>query len=132
MNEIILNGVSLEEIRKQQNSLHQAGTKFISDQLALVQDMMEDLEGKSLEYAEGVAKSIEDILDQVLTVSSVTGVQYDLDYYDNRLSNTIDMLVDESGEGWKDFWKKFPKLSSLHEQLQDMENTVSNWNSSSC
>lgn len=144
MEDTIINGVSINALKKQRESLRQGATKFISDTIdeatKYVQEILDinkaaeddDEYVIDFERVEELAKKATELLEAADLVADVANVEYCIAYnepYDsgNAMSDRLEYC--ESFNLWEDGKNK--ELKALYAQLQDMEHKAYLWNSSS-
>lgn len=135
--EILINGVSLAELKKQQQAIKKDASKFISDNIDKVQQLVDTIVNSDDVDHEVLAKEALEILENVQLVSNVSGVEYNIPYNSewDRDSDTMSTKISEAetedgerkfdyyGSGW---------IADLYGALEDMEYTVEKWNRSYC
>ena len=140
MNDIIIDGISINELKKTKAALQQGASKFISDSISQVQEIVKERLVTATNYgeAEAAAKEALALLENAQLVSGVSGVSFFLPYYeeygsygdDDILSRMIDNIDrDITGAFYGASKGTVAKLYSL---LEDMESTTRDWHSSTC
>ena len=141
MKDIVLAGVSLSELAATKLRIQPAAAAFISDSIDSVKSMVRAIERDAETAAESetevdkdalqaVARDALMLLEQVELVSGVAGIEYDLPTYrysERRLSSILDDTSVMAGS-----WRNPDDLYRLYDKLTDMENTVEQWNASTC
>lgn len=152
MQEIIIDGVNLNEMKVKHDVLQaemaaargkirQGASKFIADSIEKVKKFVEEILGEDDDELEDMqeidfrAEQAVELLKAAQFVSEVSGVSFDLPYYDRqaeyypdgtpysrRLEESDNTLVSEWGEA----------VSKLYNLLESMESDVSDWNTSYC
>lgn len=139
MQDIILNGVSITELKKQKELIQKDAAKFISDSTERVKEIVSSIvEEDDSEVAETLAAEAIEILDNIGVVSGVSDVEYYFDYRDEYarcdsediLSKKLDELFEGKDMSWEDMRKL--KVYSLQGHLEEMESTVRAWCASNC
>lgn len=149
MTDIIIDGVNLNELKvqydalaKQQvemrKSIQKGASKFIADaikdaKVLLEQIVSADEEDEEKIDLETVSAQALELLKNAKFVSDVSGISYDLPYYDRQSDYFPDgelytSQLEESIFGYQDS-ESFQELWGL---LEDMESEVSEWNTSYC
>lgn len=137
MEDIIINGVSINDLKEKKAAIQQGASQLISDSIdnatSLVQKLLDTGEGID---QEAVAKEALEQLEVAALVSGISGVTFMLPYYEeygHYESNEIySMQLDEAEHieiSWK---KKDSNLWKLHQMLESMESDARDWHSSMC
>jgi len=144
MSGIILNGVSIDELRKQKTAIQKDASKFISEAVSKAQRLVSEILEMSEEAAyddagpldtdkvEALAKEALTLLEDAELVSNVSGVEYYLPY--NEPYGDCDALSSrlEDCEGLDVYGsEKLSAIAGLYSQLESMESKSYMWNSSS-
>lgn len=138
MEDIIINGVSINDLKAKKAAIQQGASQIISDSInkagALVQALVETDDG-SIDQNAVAAEAVEHLQVAEL-VSGISGVTYMLPYteeyggYDR--SDVYSCQLDEAEHiqfSWRD---KGSPLYQLYSLLEDMESTACAWHSSTC
>lgn len=139
MSDLILGGINITELRKQQQVLRKEGSVYIAegirDATALIESILGADEESTKEEIDEAAEKATEILKNIRIVSGVTGVEYFLphatsygDYYDEK-PFTIAL---ESADLEFSPYSATDALGRLYSVLEDMESTVRDWNTSYC
>ena len=139
MSNIFLNGVSLDELRKQKTLIQRDASKFISDNIASAKELVYSLKhAEDTANFEKIAKQATALLRDVQLVSGVSGVDY-LIPYNNEWGDSYsddDVMTDVLEEVAESFGIEYYGVDSpfddLHDLLEGMEYDVRQWNSSNC
>jgi hypothetical protein len=138
--DIILNGVSISELKKQKQAIQRDAAKFIAEttnSVKVIVDKIVESEDKSeIETLSG--KALE-MLENINVVSSVSGVEYFFEYrneygdysHSDIASCRLEEKLDEFDVSWKDK-KGLEKMFDLYNIFQNMETDVAAWNTSNC
>lgn len=128
MEDIMLNGVSVQSLVETRKNIKQAAAKFISEGIekvtGLVQLIVDSKEDTDMAAADQYAREALKILESVDVVSGVSGVTYYLNYYEEYsgscgiLSRMVEDVELDS--------------SDLYYMLEEMESTSRGWHSSTC
>lgn len=137
MTDIVLNGVSITELKKQRALIQKDASAFIAqglkDVAVLMQSIKEAVEVPKDEVIdeEGIdaaAAQAKQILENIQIVSGVSGVTYYLPFYeeygynDEKPYSSILDNADLSSD----------QIDALYGLLEDMESDSRNWHSSQC
>ena len=132
MNEIILNGVSISELKRQQALILKDAAKFIADNMVVAQKLMQEvLDADTAEIAAEKAKEATEILKNISIVSDVSSCKFYLPYnteYDSE--NVFSVKMTNMME--EDIAFDIPELSALYETLESMEGDSSFWHAFNC
>jgi ferritin-like metal-binding protein YciE len=142
--DIIINGVSIEELKKQRKAIQQGASKIISDSIEAATKLVgEIMESESKDQALTLAQEALEHLETAEVVSGVSGVTFFLPFYEEygRYDNTEilssileqEHLDEEEVNENVDFsWQDKNSLYALCEKLQSMESDSRAWHSSMC
>ena len=151
MNEIIIDGVNLSELKVEYDalaakqaevrvSIRQGSSKFLADKTSEVDKLIAELkEVETKEEAENVAKQLIEVLKVVQFVSNVSGVSYSIPYYHRQgdyfpdgtpISYLVENGYIESLDDWDS--NSDPIIYQLFSLAEDMESEVCEWNTSYC
>ena len=138
MEEIIINGINLNELSSQINSIREESSRLIGDNIELAKSLTKDLvKSNNKEEIEELASKAHLALQKASFISAVSGVQFDLPYnssysgyYDDETISA--MLEDSDNELLNDLFNKNIELKNLLNLSYDMEYQSKHWNSSVC
>lgn len=143
--DIVINGVSIEELKKQRQALQQGASKVISDNIEAATKLVHEImKSESKEDALKLAEEAYEHLDTAEIVSGVSGVQFFLPFYeeygpyehDDILSSILsqDYVDDEDdvNDNVSFSWQDKNALYKLYQKLENMESDSLAWNSSMC
>ena len=129
-NEIILGGVKLSEVKALKEAMQKDAVKFVADGVEegtkLVAKILEA--ENSCEVQSLVDKATE-IFENVQLVASVTGVLYDIPYYEEYgydSDEVMSMQLENVSDEWNVDFRK------LFKTLEHMESNCRDWYSSTC
>jgi hypothetical protein len=145
MTDIVLNGVSITELKKQKVLIQQDAAKFIAngikDATTLLVSIIESFESDETidrDEIEAAASAAVEILENVDLVAGVSDVEYYLPFFseysdDRAFSNRLEELdrVDEVLDG-EYLWRNEGPIGRLYGVLSNMENKSKVWNTSYC
>lgn len=144
---IVIDGIDLTELQqkmyalqKEQNDLRskikQGSSKFISDGIEQGKKLVQELlEAESQEQVDDLARQALKVLSDTKFVSDVSGISYELPYYDRQsdyypyghpFSRQIEEDDNETG------FMESDDVCALYSLLEDMESDVSDWLTSYC
>lgn len=138
MEEIIINGISLNELQKQINSIRQESVQLIADNLALAQDLTREIvESTNKEDIESLATKAYAALRKANFVSNVSGVEYDMPYNSSyngyHDEDTLSAMLENSeNEVLRSLMKENQDLRDLIDLAYSMEYQTQAWNASFC
>ena len=132
--DIIINGVSINELKSQRAAIREGASKLISESIDLAKSLTQKLiDAENKEELEKLAAEAYEALETADVVSGVSGVTFYLEYYDEYGDNSGIMsrklecsendLVTENWEG---------NVSKLYDLFDNMESQSRDWNSSNC
>ena len=134
--DIIINGVSINELKKQRDSIRQGAAKIISENI----DIAKELTKKLVESTDKVeikswAKEAYEALDNANVVAGVSGVSFLLPFYEEYGSyeseEIFSSLLEESdNEVLKEVWDD--SVNQLYNLFYNMETQSRDWHSSRC
>jgi hypothetical protein len=143
--DIIINGVSIEELKKQRKAIQQGASKIISDSIEAATKLVHEImKAESKEDALKLAEEAYEHLDTAEIVSGVSGVQFYLPFHeeygrhehDEILSSILsqDYVDDEEdvNENASFSWQDKNALYKLYNKLENMESDSLAWHSSMC
>lgn len=137
MRDVVINGVSINALKKQREDLREGASKFISEVIeqatAYVQAIIESDDANLID---DLAEKATELLKEAELVSSVSGVEYYLPYsepYDDNAETLSYGLENCDNELFSVYYgnSRNVLVDRLHDQLQTMENASYLWNSSS-
>lgn len=136
--DILLNGVSIAELKKQKALIQKDASAFIADGIKeatnIIRGIVEDAEGEEEvdpAVTEKYAKMAIEILDNVALVSGVSGVTYELPYSEDGYYNETPLTIALENAGLEAYGD-VQFINDLHNTLEDMEYNSRNWHSSRC
>lgn len=141
MKDVVVNGISMLELKKQKEALQKGASAFIATAVKEALEMFNTLEQMSadeVDEAKALVVQIKDKLEQAQLVSGASGVAYYLPFheewgYDEKpLSARIDDAGEENEDGALTALSDSEEISALYGLLEDMEYDSKQWNSSSC
>lgn len=144
MNDIVINGVSIEELKKQRAAIQQGASQIISDSIdAATKIVGEIMKAESKEQANALAKEALEHLETAEVVSGVSGVTYCLPYteeyggYDSDevlscILSQDDADEEEVNENVEFSWREKNDLYALYSKLESMQSASRDWHSSRC
>jgi hypothetical protein len=142
--DIIINGVSIEELKKQRAAIRQDASKIIAENIEAATKLVHEImKAESKEEALKLAEEAYEYLDTAQVVSGVSGVTFFLPFYEEYgryesgeiLSSILDqehLDEDEINENIEFNWRDKNALWQLHSKLSDMESNSRAWHSSMC
>lgn len=134
--DIIINGVSINELKKQRNSIRQGAAKIISENLEIAKELTQKLvESTDKVEINSLAKEAYEALDNANVVAGVSGVSFLLPFYEESGSyeskEIFSTLLEESdNEILKEVWDD--SLNQLYNLFYTMETQSRDWHSSRC
>jgi hypothetical protein len=135
--DIVINGVSVNKLAEDKRAIREGATKLIADNIAEVQTLVKAMVLlKDAAPIENMASKALALLDAAATVSSVSGVQYYLPYYDNWNDDDVisELLENSENKVIQELigWQSSSDVKSLRRLAESMENESKNWNTSNC
>lgn len=146
MKDIVIDGVNLNDLKKRfdevnaemasmRQSIRKGASKFIADNIEGAKKVMDGmLESEDADEVDTLAKHAHELLSTARFVSEVSGVSFDLPYYDrqseyhpygepysNQIEYSDNNLLSDS-----------KVVDELYGLLESMESDVSDWNTSYC
>lgn len=122
MSDIILNGVSINELRAMQVKIQPEAAKYVADGIKALKRMVKlvrvNSEPEDEAEAQKLAGEAIELANNVNLVAAISGVTYDVEGLAYRLADDFDLL-----EG---------KVDELYDVLEAMESQTEGWNSSNC
>lgn len=134
MNDITLNGVSINDLKKQKKAIQKDASKFIADNTEQVKELVAKImQTEDSGEIKKLSKAACEILDNINVVSDVSGVEYYFDYSDEYGScSDDDILSSQLNNKIEELDIDEKHVSILISQLEDMEYNVQKWNTSTC
>lgn len=137
MSDIVLNGVNINELKKQKQAIQKDASLFISSGVKQVRELIEYIvENPQAEDVDAKAEAATEVLENIKVVSGVSGVEYMLpysneygDYYDEKPFYDQLEEVEELDSG---SYKNKTPVYDLMNLLEDMQYNVKQWNTSNC
>lgn len=134
--DIIINGVSINELKKQRNAIRQGAAKLIAENIELATKLTQKLvESKDKEEIKVLAKEAYEALDNANVISGVSGIDFCIPFYEedgNYESEDIlsTVLEDSDNEVLNEMWQN--GVSALSSLFYSMERQSRDWHSSRC
>lgn len=134
--DIIINGVSVNELKRQRSAIRQGASTIISQNIELAKTLTQSLiASEDKEEIKKLAKEAYEALDTANVVSGVSGVDFFLPFYEeygNYDGSEIfsNMLEDSDNELISEVWDQ--AVGDLYELFSDMESQSRDWHSSRC
>lgn len=134
--DIIINGVSVNELKRQREAIREGAAQIISQNISLAQSLTEQLvQSEDKDEIKSLAKQAFDALDTASVLSGVSGITFFLPFheeYGNYDSSEIysSILEDCENELIDEVWDD--GVRELCELFYDMEAQSRDWNSSRC
>lgn len=138
MEDIILNGVSINELKKQKSLIQKDAAKFIADAQEKVEALAKSLkeavevegEDQDIDLINSICKEAIEVLQNIDLVSGISGVQYYLEYndyngYHDPDGPVITSLLEDNGI-------ESDISNKLYFLAEGMEAEVRDWNTSTC
>lgn len=134
--DIIINGVSVNELKRQRSAIRQGASTIISQNIELAKNLTQSLiASEDKEEIKKLAKEAYEALDTANVVSGVSGVDFFLPFYEEYGSYDgseifSSMLEDSDNELISEVWDQ--AVGDLYELFADMESQSRDWHSSRC
>jgi hypothetical protein len=130
--DIIINGVSIDELKKQRVAIQKDASRVIAESIKAGTELVEKLLLlEDEEGAEALAKEAYEQFDTARVVAGVSGVSFFLPYYEEYGRYDSDEILSQRIEGQVEFeWGD--AISELYGVLEDMESDSRAWHSSMC
>ena len=138
MNDIIIDGVSINELRKAKDALLQGANKFIAESIAKAQEIVKERLVVAASYgeAEAAAQEALTLLENAQLVSGTSGVVFYLPFYEEYgqydSNDILSQIIENADHDVIGKYYGGSTLSKLHSLLEDMESTARDWHSSRC
>lgn len=138
MEEIIINGVNLNELKKQINSIRQESMALIAENIQTAQELTKEIvESTSKEEIEQLASTAYAALRKASFVSNVSGVEYNMPYnssYNGEYDDdTLSAMLDNTeNDILRTTIKENEDLRNLLDLAYSMEYQTQAWNASFC
>lgn len=138
MNEIIIDGISINELRKTKQALQKGASKFIAESIAAATEIVKErlVNAASFGEAEQAAQEALALMENAQLVSGVSGVTFFLPYYEeyggHEEENILSMVIENADHDTIGSYYGGGTLSQLHSLLGSMEQTSLDWHSSTC
>lgn len=134
--DIVINGVSLNELKRQRDSIRPGASALISEKIELAKSLTQTLvKSTNTEEIEQLAAQAYEALDSAKLVSGISGVNFYLPFYDSQNDytegETFSSMLEESDnevltENFKGGVKK------LYNLFYEMESQSADWHASRC
>lgn len=138
MNDIVIEGISINELKKTKAALKQGASKFIAESISKVREIVKERLVTATNYSEGeaAAKEALTLLENAQLVSGVSGVSFFLPYYREYGSygddDILSLVIDNADHDVLGECYGATTLGRLYSLLGDMEASTRDWHSSSC
>lgn len=133
--DIIINGVSVNELKRQRDAIKKGASKIISENIEKAKKLTNKLmSSDSADEIKILAQEAYDALDTANIVSGVSGVTFRLPFYEeygNYESDEIFSHKLEESEN-KLINENWDLISDLYGLFEDMESQSRDWHSSRC
>lgn len=133
--DIIINGVSVNELKRQRNAIRQGASQIISKNIELAKNLTNQLlKSDNADEIKKLAEEAHEVLDTANIVSSVSGVTFSLPFYEDygnyesedifshKLEQSANKLINENWDLIRDLYCLFDSMESQSRE----------WHSSRC
>jgi hypothetical protein len=132
MKDIVINGVSIEELKKQRAAIKKDASKIIAENIEAGTKLVEQiLATEDQEEADRLAKTAYEHFDTANIVAGVSGVEFFLPFYEEYGRYDSDEILSQRLEGELEF-DFTVALDQLYNILESMEGDSRDWHSSRC
>lgn len=134
--DIIINGVSVNELKRQRAAIKEGASEIIAQNIDLAQELTQQLvTSDDKEQIKNLAKQAYEALDTANVVAGVSGVTFCLPYYEeyggySRSEILSRVLEDNDNELINEVWDE--GVNKLYDLFYDMESQSRDWYSSTC
>lgn len=134
--DIIINGVSVNELKRQRAAIQQGASEIIAQNIELAQKLTQSLVvSEDKEEIKKLAQDAYEALDTANVVAGVSGVSFCLPYYEeyggySRSEILSRVLEDNDNELINEVWDE--GINKLYDLFYDMETQSRDWYSSRC
>lgn len=138
MEEIVINGISLNDLQTKIHSIRKEASSLISNNIDLAITLSKEMvQSESKEEIKEKANKAYEALKKAQFISDVSGItcvvpynsSYTGDYDDDTISA---MLEDSENDVFNEVYKEDNTLSNLYNLAYDMEYQTKQWNASAC
>lgn len=131
--DIIINGVSINELKKQREAIRQGAAQVISDNIDLAKTLTQQLvEAKDMTEIDNLAQQAYDALETASVVSGVSGISFYLPFYEEYRDEDEDILSSVLDENDNELLSDSQKVQKLSSMFYTMERQSRDWHSSRC
>lgn len=138
MEDIVINGINLNDLKNQINSIRQESSRLISENIQTAQELTKQLvKSENKEEIEVLAKQAYTALSKANFISGVSGVEFNMPYnssyngeYDDDTLSA--MLEDTENEVLRPLVRENNDLRQLLDLSYSMEYQTQAWNASFC
>lgn len=132
MKDIVINGVSIEDLKKQRAAIQKDASKIIAENIKVGTELVEKvLETEDQSEADQFAKEAYEHFDTAKVVAGVSGVSFFLPFYEEYGQYGSDEILSQRLEN-DDKFEWDGAISQLYGILEDMESDSRAWHSSMC
>lgn len=131
--DIVINGVSVNELKKQRVAIREGASQIISENINIAKTLTQQLvESEDPKVVERLAQEAYTALDTANVVSGVSGVTFYLPFYEEyRDEETFSSMLEETeNEVVSANWDG--AVSKLYNLFEEMESQSRDWHSSRC
>lgn len=131
--DIVINGVSVNELKKQRVAIREGASQIISENINIAKTLTQQLvESEDPKVVERLAQEAYTALDTANVVSGVSGVTFYLPFYEEyRDEETFSSMLEETeNEVVSENWDG--AVSKLYNLFEEMESQSRDWHSSRC
>lgn len=131
--DIIINGVSINELKKQRQAIQEGAAQVISDNIDLAKTLTQQLvESKDMTEIDNLATQAYEALETASVVSGVSGVDFYLPFYEEYRDEDEDILSSVLDENDNELLSDSEKVQKLSSMFYSMERQSRDWHSSRC
>lgn len=136
MEDIIINGVSINDLKEKRKQIQPGSAELISNNIDKVKQLVSQIiEAESWEQVEELSKQAYELLDTAKIVSDISGVAFDLPYYEEYgrydYNETLSGMLEDGDNENVDVYDG-GYLGELFDLLGGMEIQCRDWYSSRC
>lgn len=137
MQDIVINGISINTLIEQRKALQQGANEFVSNNIEQVKKLVKQIvEAESADEAEKLSKEAFELLEAAHTVAGAAGIQFFLPYHEEYGSYDEDEILSsilyENNEHLDMSYKSKSYARQLYSLLGSMESDSRDWHSSNC
>jgi fibronectin type 3 domain-containing protein len=131
--DIIINGISVNNLKAQRDAIRQGASKIIAENVELAKTLTRKIvEAEDKEEVDNLAKEAYEALDTANLLSGVSGVSYYLPYYEEYGDDNDNICSSLLENSENELLHKNDEVNKLCRLFYTMESQSRDWHASTC